>query len=92
MEFIFLVLFVLAYVLHMASFGLILLGLLVVVAVISARGHTSLPSHSSSCSNEAHETRDEGETIRQKKTKMDGASIIRQYAELHVQAEPGMLN
>ena len=89
---VFLVLLVLAYVLHMGSFGLILLGLLFVASMMSALGQKSSLSYSSSWNDQAHEMRDEGETTRQKKTKMDAASMIGQYTRLSVKAEPGSLN
>jgi cbb3-type cytochrome oxidase subunit 3 len=87
MGLVFLVLLVLAYVLHMGSFGLIILGLLFVASMMSALGQKS-----SSWNDQAHQMRDEGEATRQKKTKMDGASMIGQYTRLCVKAEPDSLN
>jgi hypothetical protein len=92
MWFVFLVLLVLAYVLHMGSFGLILLGLLFVASMMSALGQNSSPSSFSSWNDQAHEMCDERETTRQKKTKMDAASRIWQYPEWCGEAESGLLN
>jgi hypothetical protein len=92
MGLVFLVLLVIAYVLHMGSFGLIILGLLFVASMMSALDHKSSPLYSSSWNDQTYEMRNEGETIRQKKTKMDGASMIRQYTELRVKAESDSLN
>jgi len=92
MGLVFLVLLVLAYVLHMGSFGLIILGLLFAASLLSVACLTSSPLYSSSCNDQTHKMRSEGETTGQKKIKMDRVSMIRQYPELCVKAEPGSLN